>query len=199
MPNHETSRREDSFLLALYELSMAADEPPDADSPTEQLSAEYLRQMWTICREGLLAKTKRIRVTPQRSAAPHIFRFEIDCPYKRKRALDAPVELMPGPVCGTIIYRRDVYADVEAPGVVVLLDSNQDYLHPNYSRRYGVVCLGDLPPGPLPLDILLENHLFPILSYQNRRPAHPADREAASYFALDPDAMNGLEPVEPLY
>jgi hypothetical protein len=37
------------------------------------------------------------------------------------------------------------------------------------------------------------------LSYQNRRPHHPADFEAARYFALDPDAMSGLEPVPPLY
>jgi hypothetical protein len=46
---------------------------------------------------------------------------------------------------------------------------------------------------------LLENHVYPIVSYQNRQPTHPADIEAARYFALEPAAMQGLEPAPPLY
>jgi hypothetical protein len=41
--------------------------------------------------------------------------------------------------------------------------------------------------------------MYPIVTYQNRSPAHPLDRAAAEYFAFNPEAMDGLEPVEPLY
>jgi hypothetical protein len=62
------------------------------------------------------------------------------------------------------------------------------------------VCLGELPPSPypFPLDLLLE-HLYTILTYQNYRPSHPLDLEAATYFALESDALAGLEGVQPLY
>jgi hypothetical protein len=136
------------------------------------------------------------------SPAPRAFRFEFDCSYKRKLGDDSPVELMPGPVCGEVIYRGDMLLNPDGPCVVVLIDRHLGYFHPNYSRRQGFLCLGDLsnlPPGPIPLEPLLENHVYPIVSYQNRRPAHPADIEAARYFATEPTAMQGLQPVSPLY
>jgi hypothetical protein len=172
---------------------------PEEDTPTLKLSAQFLRNTWETCRDGLLAKTDRIHVCPEFSATPRTFQFKIQRPFKSKLGPDAPVLVEPGPIQGTIIYRRDLFLNFDEPSVAVVLDPYQHYFHPNYSRRHGLLCLGELPPGPFPLDVLIENHLFPILSYQNRRPAHPADLEAARYFALDPDAMEGLEPVEPLY
>jgi hypothetical protein len=150
-----------------------------------------------------LAKTARIRLLPQPGRSPRIFRFEIDCRYKRKTGADAPVELMPGPVRGTIHFRPDILINRKTlpPPIAVEIDRSLAYFHPNYCRQQGFLCLGEFPPSPypFPLDLLLEDHLYPIVSYQNRRPAHPLDREAALYFALDPSAMEGLEPVEPLY
>lgn len=175
---------------------------PEDDDPLYQLALEFFANNWAECREGLLSRTSRIRVWPEFSAAPRAFRFEIDCPYKRKRSPDSPVEWMPGPVSGEIIYRRDLFSSTEGPSLLVLIDRDLAYFHPNYSRSRGFLCIGDetnMPPGPLPLGRFLENHIFPIVSYQNRRPTHPADAEAARYFALDPTAMVGLEPVEPLY
>ena len=52
---------------------------------------------------------------------------------------------------------------------------------------------------PAVVDNLIENHLYPIITYQNRRPSHPLDQEAARFFAIDPTAMDGLEPAAPLY
>lgn len=175
---------------------------PDEDEPLGLLTREFFANNWSECHDGLLAKTSRIRVTPQMSPAPRAFRFEIDCPYKRKLDADSPVELMPGPVLGEVIYRGDLFQDPDGPCLAVVIDQALAYFHPNYSRQRGYLCIGelnDLPPGPIPLDRLLENHLFPIVSYQNRRPSHPADIEAARYFALEPTAMDGLEPVMPLY
>lgn len=175
---------------------------PSEDDPIGRLTLELFASNWAECRDGLLTKTDRIRVVPEMSPAPRAFRFEIDCPYKRKLDADSPVELMPGPVLGEIIYRADLFQDPDGPCLAVFIDRELGYLHPNYSRERGYLCIGelsDLPPGPIPLDRLLENHLFPIVSYQNRRPTHPADVEAARYFALEPTAMEGLEPVVPLY
>jgi hypothetical protein len=156
---------------------------------------------WESCRDGLLQKTRRIRVEPEPRPVPRLFRFEFDLPYKRKLGPEAPIELDPGPIRGMVIYRPDLLANLHEPCVAVRLDATLGLLHPNYSRALGLVCLGDTTEfqGPVPLDVLLANHLYPILSYQNRRPHHPADLEAARYFALDPDAMSGLEPAPPLY
>jgi hypothetical protein len=178
------------------------DAKPSEDDPIGRLTREMFASNWAECRDGLLAKTTRIRITPELSPAPRAFRFEIDCPYKRKLGGDAPVQWMPGPVLGEIIYRADLFQDPDGPCLAVFIDRELGYFHPNHSRERGYLCIGelnDLPPGPIPLDLLLENHLFPIISYQNRRPSHPADLEAARYFALDPTAMEGLEPVVPLY
>ncbi len=169
----------------------------DEDSPTMELSRQFLRNTLAECQAGLLKKSSRVRVVPEYSPFPRTFRFEFDLPFKSKEA-DQPVQLKPGPLRGTIFYRRDLFVNFDIPSVAVALDPEQHFFHPNFSRQHGMICLGEIPPGPYPLDILLENHLYPILSYQNRRPTHPADLEAARYFALDPDAMVGLE-VQPLY
>ncbi|NUQ63742.1 MAG: hypothetical protein HUU20_14790 [Pirellulales bacterium] len=189
----------DLYLRDLSALVARGFRLPRDDSPTVELSRRFLVNTWETCRDGLLAKTKRIRVWPDSPIWPQAFRFEVDCPFKAKAGLDASVELRPGPVRGTVFYRHDLYANLRVPSVGVALDPSLDYFHPNFSVRYNLICLGELPRGPFPLDCLLENHLYPILTYQNRRPSHPANFEAAQYFALDPEAMVGLEPVEPLY
>jgi hypothetical protein len=198
MPDERGRLSFEQFLCYLADIGTSS----EAESPTLLLSDQFFASGWESCRDGLLKRTRRIRAWPSLPGPPRVIRFEIDCPFKCKRALDAPVELKPGPIRGTIIYRRDLFAVPDEPLIAVLLDQDQDYFHPNYSRRHGALCLGALTEtnaGPVPLSLLLENHLFPILSYQNRRPAHPADVEAAQYFALNPAAMRGLEPVAPLY
>ncbi len=109
---------------------------------------------------------------------------------------------MPGPVSGMIYYRSDMFENPELPYIAVQINPALDYLHPNCCRRRGsLLCLGDIPAEafPFPLDLFLESHLYPIVTYQNRQPAHAFDEEAAAYFALEPDAMDGLEPARPLY
>jgi hypothetical protein len=192
----------EAFLEQLLEVALDRDDLPEEDSPLGKLAREFFANNWAICRDGLLRRTTKIRVRPEPDPAPRVFRFEIFTRYKRKFDTSSVVELMPGPARGRILYRADMFENPEPPTVAVLLDRDQGFFHPNYSRKHGVLCIGDernLPPGPLPLDVLLENHIYPIVSYQNRRPAHPADVEAAMYFAQDPTAMEGLEPVEPLY
>lgn len=191
----------DELLARLARVAGVPDDLPDPTTPLGKLTREFFRNNWETCRDGLLKRTQRIRVLPEPTPAPRTFRFEIVLPYKRKLSADAPVELMPGPIRGTVIYRPDLLANLDEPSVAVRLDASMAYLHPNHSRALGFVCLGDTTEfqGPVPLDLLLANHLYPILSYQNRRPHHPADVEAARYFALDPEAMVGLDPVPPLY
>jgi hypothetical protein len=138
-------------------------------------------------------------VEPELSPTPRVFRFWIDRPYKRQARSDAPVELASGPITGTIYYRHNMFAveDQAVPTVAVALD-DRTLLHPNFSRRHGILCLGSLPSGPVSLSRLLE-HLYRILSYANVRVTHPADINAAEYFASDPDALRGLDKVQPLY
>ena len=168
---------------------------------TDENALEFFTSNWENCLNGLLQRTDRIRVTPEAVSTPVSFSFEIDTPYKRKIG-DGPVELMPGPVLGRILYRRDMFEEPEGRTVAVMIDPKLGYFHPNYSRTSAFLCIGDesnFEDGPLPLDRLLEAHIFPVVSYQNRRPTHPMDLEAARYFALDPSAMDGLESVQPLY
>lgn len=186
----------------IQRLMVAATRPdvPEEDEPLGRLTREFFANNWANCRDGLLTKTERIRVWPELFAAPRIFRFEIDAPFKRKLR-GRPVELMPGPIRGQVVYRGDLFLNPEGPSLAVTVDTDLSYFHPNYQRESGFLCIGDLSglPGPLPLDRLLENHVYPILTYQNRRPSHAADIEAAQYFALEPTAMDGLTPVLPLY
>ena len=163
---------------------------------SNELTIRFLGESWREARDGLLARTKTIRILPLSSETPACFRFEIHRPFKRKTARGAAVELVDGPLFGTILYRPDQLAR-EGPPIAVFLDPDQAFFHPNSCRRTGVLCVGDLPPF-FPLEAKLE-HIFSITSYQNRTPRDPLDFEAARYFALDHDCMAGLEPVEPLY
>jgi hypothetical protein len=191
----------DDLLRSLARVVGVLDDLPDEATPAGKLTREFFFNNWLACRDGLLARTDRIRVQPQPTPAPRIFRFEIDCRYKSKPGSSAPVQLMSGPISGTIHYRPEVLLNRLMPPIAVEIDRSLAFFHPNYSRQHGFLCLGEFPPSPypFPLDLLLENHLYPIVTYQNHRPAHPLDREAAHYFALDPQAMEGLEPVDPLY
>ena len=186
------------IISATVRSTTAADESLDEDTPTGRITREFLARNWTEARDGLLAKTKLIHVEPEASATPRVFRFWIDRPYKRQPRPDAIVELASGPIVGTIYYRHSMFRreDQDVPTVAVEL-ADRCLLHPNFSRRYGMLCLGTLPPGPLALSRLLE-HVYRILAYANARLTHPADMEAAQYFA-SPDAMWGLDQVAPLY
>jgi hypothetical protein len=188
------------MLDRMHSIAQMHDDLPPVDTPAGRITREFFANNWANCCDGLLAKTNKIRVTPQPSAAPHVFRYEIATKYKRKAGRDAEVELMPGPIRGTIHYRSDVFSSPMGPAIAARVDLDQQILHPNVSRQHGFVCLGELPlsPFPFPLDPLLE-HLYTILTYQNYRPSHPLDMEAAAYFALEADALAGLEGVEPLY
>lgn len=192
VPIEELVRR----LAALVELG---DELPDESTPLGIATREFLRNNWSRARDGVLARTTRLRVDPEPTPAPRVFHFELDGPYKRKRRPDALVELVEGTLRGTIRYRSDLYtAPAGEPSLAVLVDPSLRFFHPNHSRLHGALCLGHLPPGPFPLEDLLE-HLYGILTYQNLSTSDPADPEAAAYFARDPHAMRGLETVEPLY
>jgi hypothetical protein len=191
----------DRWLLELSRIAQRAD-LPEEDDPLGRLTRQFAANNWAKCCDGLLKRTSRIRVTPEFSPAPMAFRFEIDCSYKRKRAGDGEIELVSaGTLRGEVIYRGDMFVSSDGPSVAVFIDRDLNFFHPNYCRRRGIVCLGDVrdfQSGPIPLDHLLENHIFPIVTYQNRRPSHALDPDAARYFALEPRAMEGLE-VEPLY
>ncbi len=172
---------------------------PDRNTPVGETTHDFFENNWIQARDGLLARTERIRVEPLQSGpVPYQFRFEIDRPYKSKTA-DGGIELVEGPIRGMIRYRPDLYlAAPDEASIVVLLDRSQHLFHANHSRRHGILCVGDIPTGPYLLEHLLL-HLFSILSYQNWSASDPADLEAARYFATDPEAMSGLEVVEPLY
>lgn len=173
----------------------------DEDTPAAILFGELMPNIWQRCVE-LLRKTSVLRVEPEPGPVPRMFRFEVDCPYKRKRGPSEPVKLMPGPVRGLIHYHTDMFANPDLPYIAVQIDPTLGYFHPNCSRRRGsLLCLGEIPPAafPFPLDLLLENHIYPIVTYQNRSPAHAFDEEAARYFACEPTAMDGLEDARALY
>lgn len=198
-PQGELPMRLFEAMLAVSRHEGAADE----DTPAARVTREFLANNWARARDGLLAKTRLIEVQPEMSPAPRVFHFVLHRPYKRKAA-DGSVELVPGPVLGTVFYRHDLFTcDDDVPTVAVALHDPAT-LHANFSRRHGLLCLGNVGElagaggGPIALDRLLE-HVYRIMSYANIRVTHPADLEAARYFATDPDAMRGLEHVEPLY
>lgn len=166
------------------------------NTPTARLSAEFFRHNWENV-QPLLASTTRLRLRPQ-SASARTFDFELDVPFKRQRHPAAPIDVAPGPIRGSIVYRADVYTAGDEPVVGVLIDPTQGLLHANYSRLHGVLCLGHLPAGPFPLDALLE-HLYTILTYQNLSLVDPADADAANYFASDPHARDGIPAAAPLW
>lgn len=170
----------------------------DEDTPLARATIEFLTNNWIQAQSGLLAKTKKIEVHPESLPAPRVFNFQMFCPYKRKEFSEAPIELFPGPLRGKIYYRFDLLSPSDdAPAVVVAIE-DRSFFHPNFSRRHGLLCIGHWPPGPIMLEDLLQ-HIYRIVTYQNLRVMHPADGEAATFFATDPDAMRGLEEVKPLY
>ena len=189
-------------LMAAVRQAEGAALAEDDDSPLARVAQQFFLNNWTTCCDGLLQKTTILRLFPEWSAVPRSFRFELDRPFKSKAGPGAPVQLQPGPIRGFIHYRSDLFHNPTLPYVAIQIDPDLSYFHPNCSRQRGcLVCIGDFPESlfPYPLDLLLETRLYPILTYQDRRPSHPLDFEAASYFALNPEAMDGLEPVPPLY
>ena len=185
-------------LLEHLRRTGAFEPSPEDDTPLARMTREFFCNNWIAARDGLLAKTDKIRVYQEASPAPRCFRFEMAVPYKCKHG-DGPVQVAAGPVRGEIRYHPHVFeCEPGTPSVAVSLDEDLGYFHANYSRRYQLLCLGDLPSGPFPLDALLE-HLYSILSYANWRSFHPADTEAAYYFATDPTALEGVGNPQPLY
>ena len=172
---------------------------PDRNTAVGETTFAFFENNWAEARDGLLARTDRIRVEPLQSGpSPYEFRFEMDLPYKSK-APSGDIELVEGPIRGRVRYRPDLFTAPEnEASIVVLIDRSHSLVHPNYSRSHGICCIGGIPTGPFSLDALLM-HVFSILSYQNTSVTDPADLAAAAYFATDPDAMTGLEKVEPLY
>lgn len=192
--------REPGEALALVHLLSrlaAIAEPPGIESTgAGALREEFFENNWREARDGLLARTRKIRVQPPLERAPRAFHFELDRPYKHKRA-DGQVELAPGPVRGMICYHPDPFArSAGQAAVVVLLDPALGLYHPNFSRDFGALCLGELHGTPA-LEPLLE-HVWGILSYVNLTVSHPADAEASAFFSV-PEARDGLPPGEPLY
>lgn len=180
-------------------LKMTTDRTPmPADGPRGRAARDFFNGNWTNA-QALLSRTERIRVVPDDPDCPRGFRFEVRTPFLRKRRAFSDVELMPGPIRGRIFYHSDpLGASSEVPRVVVLLDGDQALLHPNHSRRFGILCLGHLAPEPIELTRLLP-HLYAILTYENMSLAEPADPEAAAYFGNHPDPLRGLPMAEPLY
>ncbi len=185
------------LLGQLHDLSGLDEGLPDPSTGEGQATRDFFANNWEEARSGLLSRTQQVQVRPLPGAGPRSFSFEFDRPYKRKRP-DGMVELAPGPVTGTIRYRPNVLTpDPGSRSIIVFVDS-QEFFHPNYSRVAGVLCLGDIPPGPFPLEALIE-HLYSIVSYQNMDSTNPADKEAVRYFGTDPEALEGLAEVQPLY
>ena len=188
-----------TLLRRLVRLQELDDLLPDPTTPFGKMTFEFFSNNWINARDGLLRKTQRLRARPRfPGPAPRVFSFEADCKYKRKRNVDDAIQLVDGPLRGTIRYRPDLFiADPEEPSIAVFLDPDQHFYHPNHARALGLLCTGALP-WAFPLDLLLE-HIHLLVSYQHWSASDPADLEAARYFALDPDAMRGLEHVEPLF
>ncbi len=181
----------------LHDLAGLDEGLPDPSTAEGRATREFFANNWEEAREGLLSRTQRVRVRPLPGAGPRSFSYEVDRPYKCKRP-QGIVELAPGPVRGTIRYRPNVLApDPGSHSVLVFVDSDGFY-HPNYSPKHGVLCIGDIPPGPFPLEALIE-HLYSIISYQNMDSTNPWDLEAVRYFGTDPEALKGLAEVKPLY
>lgn len=189
-------------LEHLMQMALSREDLPEEDTPAGRLARQFFSHTWAQCRDGLLKRTEKIRMVPEHSAVPHRFRFEIDTRYVRKFGPDAEIETIDGTVFGQILYAPNLFENFdEGPSIAVLIDRELGYYSPNYCQKRGVLCIGDHTqlPAVLPLDDFVESHLFPILSYQNVKPSHPLDPAAAKYFAMDPNALDGLQPVAPLY
>ena len=185
-----------SLLRTLLELSGLGAMDRAASTPAGSAAREFFLNGWLEAEEGLLARSSIVRVTPRGLPAPTAFELEFDVPYKRQRP-DGEVELAPGPLRGALFYRSDPFDPEIAGTQVQVLLEDHSLLHPNFSRRYGALCLGALPPA-LSLEPLLEL-LYAIVSYQELSVDDPADAGAAAWFRASPDAFNGLDHPLPLY
>jgi hypothetical protein len=172
-------------------------ELPHPSDPLGRQVREYFANNWREARERLLDRTQVIEVEPLPPEGPRSFSFVIHRPY-RKRHPSGEVTLEPGPVEGTICYHANVLRPPRDAQSVVVFISTPGFWHVNHSRRHRVLCLGDMPRDPLPLASLLE-HIYGIVAYQNMGFDSPLDRDAARYFLTNPNAMDGLRPVHPLY
>jgi len=198
LPELSTSPSPDALFELISRLSDLDLSPGDRDSPTAARTEEFFRNSWEAAESGLLARTRLLRVKPASRPAPRAFRFEIDLPYKRQEHDGAPIELDEGPIRGTIHYRQDLLLAAPGEPVVQVRFQDTSFLHPNFSRRWGVFCAGTLPPGPFELEPLL-SVIYLFASYQLYTLGDPADVEAARIFATDPRVLDGLGDVPPLY
>ena len=183
-----------ALLAALIAYGGALADPTE---PEGRSTRAYFSNNWLAARDGLLAKTDRIRVEPLPPEGPRSFSFEMDLPYKRKTA-SGQVELDPGPIRGLVTYHASILTPPPETRSIVAFVLSDGFYHPHHSRAHKVLCLGDLPPGPYPLDALLE-HIYSIASFQNFELTRPLDEDAAVYFASDPHAFEGLGNVPALY
>jgi hypothetical protein len=172
-------------------------ELPDATDPEGRAARDFFANNWRAACDGLLARSNRIRVEPLPPEGPRSFSFEIDLPYKRKQP-SGSVELDTGPIRGLITYHASIFAPPAGARSIVVFVTSDGFYHPHHSRAHKVLCLGDLPRGPYPLDALLE-HVYSIVTYQNLDLQHFLDRDAAVYFASDLHAFEGLVDVPTLY
>jgi len=177
----------------------------EEDTPLALATQEFFRNNWQQAQSGLLSRTRLFEVTPEDSPVPRVFHFILHRPYKRQVSPQSAITLAAGPICGVLYYREDLLspAEEDVPTVAVMLH-DRSLIHPNFNRRHGLLCLGSWGSesgglaGPVFLGRLLE-HLYRILSYQNISVLHPADVDAATYFATERTALDGLRPVRPLY
>ena len=186
-------------LIAQLQLLLGIEDPlPDENTELGRSTRDWLARNWADAEAGLLAKSTRLRLEPPGSATPNTFRFTIERPYKRYDA-DGSIGLASGPITGLIKFRPDLLtAPADETCVLVLIDPSTGLAHPNLDPRSGLLCTGDLPPGPISLEATLL-HLYGFLTYQRYNVRSALDLRAARYFALDPDAFAGLVPVEPLW
>lgn len=170
---------------------------PDPSTADGQATLEFFANNWEEARSGLLARTERVRVRPLPVAGPRSFRYEFDLPYKSKSP-EGMVELASGPVIGTIRYRPNIFTPEPGSHSIVVSVDSEGFYHPNFGRQHGILCMGDIPLGPFPLEALIE-HIYSIVSYQNMDSRNPWDLEAVRYFGTDPNAFKGISEVRPLY
>jgi hypothetical protein len=184
-------------LAELWRRLAVLEPAPLRDTPLSELAAEFFAENWRAV-QPLLAAAPRLRLVPC-TPALRAFEFTLDLPFLRQAQPGEPVQVAAPPIRGTLAYRPDPFAiDGERPAVCVLVDRAHGLLHPNYSRAFGILCLGALPGGPLPLQPLLE-HLYAILTYANLSTLDVADPDAAAWFAATPEALAGLPPAAPLW
>jgi len=186
-------------LLDLIEqLERLSSTPSAAPAPHQTVAREFFANTWRDARDGLLSRTERLRVEAAPGPAPRSFHFSMDLPYLRQAHPDDEVEVAPGPLTGTITYRPDVMVAAAGEPVLYVTVANSDWCHPNYSRTHGWFCTGQLPPGPIDLETVLEI-LYVFASYQSYSVEDPADRESAELLAARPELLDALGEPAPLW